>query len=192
LNNETKQDIVMWKHLLDQWNGVSMFIDPAATVAPDMELYTDASRVGYAGYYQGLWFSDGWPESLRLTWDKDVSMTFCELYPIVVAAIVWGNQWTCKHILFHCDNTGAVHAINKGRSKSPHIMALMRRLVLVAAQYNFSYCSEHVPGIHNGISDALLRFQMERFRQLACIFYLGLLKKVDYRKTLSLLCYCLH
>jgi hypothetical protein len=167
LNSETKQDIVMWKHLLAQWNGVSLFIDPTAVIAPDMELYTDASRMGYAGFYQGHWFADKWPDTLTLVWNIDVSMTFCELYPIVVAAIVWGSKWTSKHIVFHCDNTGTVHAINKGRSKSPHVMALMRRLVLVAAKHNFSYCSAHVPGIHNGISDALSRFQMERFRELA-------------------------
>jgi hypothetical protein len=167
LNNETKQDIVMWKHLLDQWNGVSMFIDPTAIIAPDMELFTDASRIGYAGYFQGRWFSAKWPDSLRLIWNKDVSMTFCELYPIIVSAIVWGRDWATKHILFHCDNTGTVHAINKGRSKSPHIMSLMRRLVLVAAQHNFSCSSVHVLGVHNSISDALSRFQMARFRELA-------------------------
>jgi hypothetical protein len=66
LNKETKQDIVMWKELLNNWNGISIFIDPNDTLAPDMELYTDASRVGYAGYYQGYWFVAEWPKTLTL------------------------------------------------------------------------------------------------------------------------------
>jgi hypothetical protein len=94
-------------------------------------------------------------------------MTFCELYPIVVSAILWGKTWACKRILFHCDNTGTVHAINKGRSKSPQVMSLLRRLVIVAAEGNFVYSSLHVAGVDNFIADSLSRFQMKRFRELA-------------------------
>ena len=46
LNKEAKSDIHMWQHLLTNWNGISMFLDPHNTPAPDMELYTDASRIG--------------------------------------------------------------------------------------------------------------------------------------------------
>jgi hypothetical protein len=31
-------------------------------------------------------------------------MAFLELYPIVVAAVLWGHLWTSKRILFLCDN----------------------------------------------------------------------------------------
>ena len=167
LNNETKQDIIMWQHLLAHWNGISLFIDPLNTPAPDLELFTDAAKIGYAGYFHGKWFQDKWPEDLHLGPDQDMSMTFCELYPIVVAAILWGQSWSSKRLLFHCDNLGTVQAITKGRSKSPLVMKLMRRLVLVAAQHSFAYSSCHVPGVDNGIADSLSRFQMTRFHQLA-------------------------
>jgi hypothetical protein len=167
LNCETKKDIVMWHKLLTDWNGISIFIDPQSTIAPDMQLFTDASRFGYGGFFQGKWFAARWPDSLQIVFNIDISMTFCELYPIVVAAIVWGREWRGKRILFHCDNSGTVHAINKSRSKSSPVMSLMRRLVLVAAKFNFAYSSEHVPGVYNDTADTLSRFQMDRFRELA-------------------------
>jgi hypothetical protein len=167
LNSEAKQDIQMWKVLLQNWNGISMFIDPLCTPAPDMELYTDASAKGFSGYFHGKWFAAPWPDSVDIQPGEALSMSFCELYPIVTSAILWGHAWAGKRILFHCDNMGTVWAINKGRSKSPHIMNLMRRLVLVAAHHSFSYSSEHVPGVYNLIADSLSRFQMDRFRELA-------------------------
>jgi hypothetical protein len=157
----------MWQFLLQDWNGISIFLDPYSTPAHDMELFTDASRMGFAGYFQGKWFSEHWPNNVSLTSDSDISMTFCELYPIVVAAILWGHSWSGKRVLFYCDNSGTVHTINKGRSKSPKIMGLMRRLVLVAAHHSFAFSSTHVAGTDNSIADALSRFQEQRFRQLA-------------------------
>jgi hypothetical protein len=167
LNAETKQDIRMWQYLLQGWNGVSMFIDPSNTPAPDWDLFTDACKLGYAGYFHGQWFQAEWPPGLNLGLENDLSMTFCELYPIIVSAILWGKSWASKRLLFHCDNIGTVFAINKGRSKSTQVMQLMRRLVLVAAQYSFAYSAIHVPGVENGVADSLSRFQMSRFRILA-------------------------
>jgi hypothetical protein len=40
---------------------------------------------GYGGYFQGKWFSSSWPNDIPSPKDKNVSMAFLELYPIVVA-----------------------------------------------------------------------------------------------------------
>jgi hypothetical protein len=56
LNQECRKDLHMWGTLLCQWNGVSLFLDLATTDDYDLELYTDASGVGFGGYYQGAWF----------------------------------------------------------------------------------------------------------------------------------------
>jgi hypothetical protein len=45
LNHEAKEDIRMWQFLLQDWNGISIFLDPYSTPAHDMELFTDASRM---------------------------------------------------------------------------------------------------------------------------------------------------
>ena len=169
LNDDCKQDMKMWKKFLQHWNGVSFFIDSTVT-NEDIELFTDASSTkGFGGYYAGKWFQGSWPKELSMNTSesKSLSMAFLELYPIVMAAMIWGHQWSKKRIIFRCDNLGTVHILRKGRSKCSSIMLLMRRLTWCAATNNFSFYSEFIPGIKNSISDAISRFQEERFRQLA-------------------------
>lgn len=168
LTAECREDIRMWKLFLDQWNGISFFYDIERTPANSMHLYTDASStLGFGGFFKGHWFCDSWPEKLPSEPDKDISMALRELYPIVVAAILWGKYWSSKRILFYCDNAATVNIIQKGRSKVLSIMQLMRRLTWCSAKYNFCIYSEFLPGKTNVIADALSRFQMNKFRRLA-------------------------
>ncbi|KAL5004611.1 hypothetical protein ScPMuIL_018067, partial [Solemya velum] len=140
LNKQCQSDILMWREFLHNWNGVSMFYECHITKAADMELYTDAaSTLGFGGYFRHKWFSSSWPPELleRLDSSQGISMSFMELYPIVVSAIFWGDEWKTKKVLFHCDNLGTVQIIQKGRSKSPLIMTLMRCLILCSIRNNF-------------------------------------------------------
>lgn len=164
---EAKADLTMWRHFLQNWNGVSLFIDVAELHANEMNLFTDASgKIGYGGFFQGEWFYGSWPDAIFNELTEKVSISFQELYPIVVAAILWGERWKRKRIIFHCDNQGTCFILNKGRSKSADIMRLMRRITLVAAQYSFTFTAQHVKGSLNTIADALSRFQLEEFHRL--------------------------
>lgn len=168
LNKECKADLYMWLSFLKNWNGINFFYEKTLTKAADMMLYTDASSlIGFGGYYQHKWFCDRWPDNLPCKSDFAASMAFLELYPIVVAAVLWGKEWCGKRILFYCDNLATVHIIAKGRSKETNIMKLMRKLTMCAATYNFAVYSEHLPGKSNVIADALSRLQMNKFRLLA-------------------------
>ena len=168
LDKDCKADIKMWQYLLTNWNGISFFLDNHITKAHDMYLFTDAAgSKGFGGFYQNQWFNGAWTTELSGFTNDQISIAFQELYPVVVAAILWGHCWARKRILFYCDNQATVHIINKGRSKSPVIMRLMRRLVITAGINNFAFLAEHLPGSQNSIADALSRFQMSRFRLLA-------------------------
>ena len=46
-------------------------------------------------------------------------------------------------------------------------MFLVRKLLLAAARFNFTFMAQHVPGVHNTIADALSRFLWQEFRRLA-------------------------
>jgi hypothetical protein len=154
--------------LLSSWNGISMFYDTNYTRATDMELYTDASStVGYGGYFKRKWFCSPWPEDLPTSTKNKFSMSFLELYPFVVATVLWGYLWTTKRILFLCDNETTVYIANKGRTKCLYIMRLMRMLMWYACKHNLCFRSEHVPGVTNEISDSLSRLQLDRFKTLA-------------------------
>ncbi len=167
LTKDSQSDILMWGVLLKNWNGISLFLDREPTSAQDLHLYTDASgTLGFAGFFQGKWFASTWDEELISSLNAELSIAFQELYPIVVAAILWGRDWQRKQILFHCDNLAVVHILNKGRSPCLAIMQLMRRLVIVASLCNFNFMSIHVPGYNNQIADSLSRQNFQKFRQL--------------------------
>ena len=46
-------------------------------------------------------------------------------------------------------------------------MDLVRFLVLISMKHNFLARARHVPGVDNRIADALSRFQVKRFRDIA-------------------------
>jgi hypothetical protein len=154
----------MWSIFLKQWNGAHFFHDDNITAAADLNIYTDATPTAFGGYFNGKWFQGHFPQEF---YREQQSMALCELYPIVMACVLWGCHWAQKRILFYCDNLGTVEIINKGRSKVQSIMNLMRRLTYHAAVCNFTVHAKHIPGNSNCIADAISRFQMPRFRTLA-------------------------
>lgn len=168
VTNECRKDIHMWNQLIQSWNGVSLFLDLDPISAMALDLYTDASgTLGFGGYFQKKWFYGTWPADLPKPSTKDLSITFKELYPIVVAAILWGHAWQRKRIIFHSDNQATCDILNKGRSNCPFIMKLMRRLVITATISNFAFSGTHIPGHLNTIADSLSRLQIKKFRRLA-------------------------
>ena len=168
LNVECRQDMAVWLRFLSEWNGVALFLEKGVTKAADYTLYTDAAAtIGYGGFFQNKWFQAIWPPELALKDNKQRSKAFLELYPIVVASMLWGSEWEVKKIMLYCDNEATVHIINKGRSQSQPIMKLMWHLTWRAAKCNFIITAKHIPGVHNDIADALCLFQISRFRHLA-------------------------
>ena len=170
ISAECRKDLLMWHQLLRHWNGVSLFLETKATSANSLDLYTDASgTLGFGGYFKGKWFYGTWPPEVQKSTsaDDDFSIAFKELYPIVVAAMLWGSSWRRKRIVFHTDNQATCHILNKGRSKCPIIMKLMRRLVITASLTNFAFSAEYIPGHLNTIADSLSRLQIKKFRSIA-------------------------
>ncbi|XP_069133242.1 uncharacterized protein [Argopecten irradians] len=121
ISQECRSDIKMWISFLKHWNGATIFYDQHITKSEDIQLYTDASgSVGYGGYMQGQWFAEAWPDAIKehICSGEEISIAFKELYPIVVAAMIWGHNWKGLRILFNCDNLATVAILQKGRSKA--------------------------------------------------------------------------
>ena len=107
LNSEALADITWWKTFLPDWNGRAFFIDPNATNAHDLDLYTDASgRLGCGAYFQGQWFHHQWQPHQQLS--KQISIQWQELFAIVAAALTWGHNWSRLRIRFFCNNRPGV------------------------------------------------------------------------------------
>ena len=91
LNLGYLDDLRMWYEFLDQWNGISFFIDDNFVIAADFDLYTDtSSAIGFGGHFRNKWFQGKWP---KLVIDESFSMAYLELCHIVIAAVLWGSDW---------------------------------------------------------------------------------------------------
>jgi hypothetical protein len=75
-----------------------------------LELFTESAggqNRGFGIYFQGKWAQKCWPK----LWEemgilKDI--TFLELFPVVVALCIWGEQLKNKKIIFNIDNQSVV------------------------------------------------------------------------------------
>ena len=161
LNLEFRRDLAWWLDFLRSWNGVSFFRMPSVSSLPDLYLASDAAgAIGFGAVWRNAWFAGSWPSSAPST-----NITALELFPIVVAAHLWGNQWQRLKVEFLCDNQAVVAILNSGSSRDKLSMHLMRRLIL-ACQFHFSVSARHVPGHRNGAADALSRSQFQVFHRL--------------------------
>ena len=163
LNQQARLDIEWWLTFLPSWNGTSYILETEWSTSTSMSLYTDAaSLVGFGAYWCDRWIQARWSaleENMNIVWK--------ELFAITTAVNTWGHHWARKKVLFHCDNQAVVDIWKTGTTKSADIMALVRMLYFCAAKYNINVIITHIAGVNNAIADALSRFQVTRFRQLA-------------------------
>lgn len=103
--------------------------------------YSWTIRIG--GYFHSKWFCDHCPVILPTL--PSLSIVFLEMYPIVVAAVLWDYTWKYKRIKFFDDNQATVYILTKGRSKEPVIMILKHTLTMYAVNNHFAFCGEHLP-----------------------------------------------
>ncbi|CAF4481097.1 unnamed protein product [Didymodactylos carnosus] len=168
LTADSRIDLHMWKTFLKAWNGTSIFLDSAKTLLDSIHTYTDAAgSLGLGGYYDRSWFAHPWPDYVfHLSANARRNMALLELFPIVVASVLWGARWSHKQMIFHCDNEATVAILRKGRFPDPVIMRLVRQLTLCSIKHNFTFYAEHIPGKANVVGDLLSRLQIHRFKML--------------------------
>ncbi|XP_021347069.1 uncharacterized protein LOC110454687 isoform X1 [Mizuhopecten yessoensis] len=162
LNKEARCDLAAWKIFLDSFNGTFMFLSDRWETSEQLRFYTDASNLGYGGFFQTSWMYGEWP----LHW-QSFHITVKEFFAIIVALELWGPSLTNRCIIFYCDNHAVVDIINKQTSKDKTLMKLVRRFVVTTLKLNILFTARHIPGKSNILSDHLSRLQVDSFHQLA-------------------------
>lgn len=163
LNSEFRKDLQWWIDFVQAWNGTNFFLLPALVPVADLQVTSDAAgAVGYGALYQWEWFNQPWMLS-----QPSLSIAYKELFPVVVAAHLWGHKWSRQRVCFYLDNVSIAYVLNSRTSKDQPIMHLLRALLMAAARYNFSFEAKHLPGRENRVADARSRFNWQVFRQLA-------------------------
>jgi hypothetical protein len=106
----------MWKEFILNWNGAHFFLSSKWQGSNTLDMHTDASgTLGFGGIFGTKWFQGKWKPRQKLG-QPGISISWQELFAIVVACQIWGNLLHDHCITFHCDNEGVVSMINMKRS----------------------------------------------------------------------------
>ena len=102
-----------WSTFLKSWNGISV-LQAHIDREPEVHVFTDASgRWRCGATWNGHWFKAPWSQA----W-VDTNIATKELVPIILAVVIWGDQWVTKHVQFHSDNTAVVAVIKAKSSRA--------------------------------------------------------------------------
>ena len=155
LTKETKQDLCMWLYFLTNYNGRHFRRERIITQSPSINLHTDACPKGFGITFGSSWVYHPYPPE----WSS-MNIAILELYPIYVAVVMFATKMSNSHIIFHCDNQAIVSVLNSQTTKDPHILAILRKLLLVLMQHNISFRAQYLSSFQNLISDRISRFQV--------------------------------
>ena len=158
LSRGAQADILWWFYFVKQWNGVSLLWD-LGLLSEDIQVFSDASGSwGCAAFQDPYWLQLQWTPCL-----SKLTIAVKELIPVVLAAAVFGPNWSGMIIQFVVDNAAVVDVLNATYCNESHMMHLIRLLVFYAAKYNFWFTATHIPGKRNIVADALSRNKLSVF-----------------------------
>ena len=126
---------------------------PLQTSAPDMQLFTDASTVGWGAHIGqqetgGIWSSTS----------PDLHINFLELKAVLLALQHFEQLVQGHHVIVMSDNMTAVgHIKNQGGTHSRQLFALTAEIFQWADSHHVVLSARHIPGHLNVIADRLSR-----------------------------------
>ena len=115
---------------------------------PTATLYTDASNLGWGAVYKNRTTKGSWNEK-----EQSMHINALELKAILfgIKSLVQDEQ---IHLQILCDNTSAVHILNKmGSSHTEVCDALVREIWFFATSKNIWLSASHIPGKQNVDAD---------------------------------------
>ena len=162
LNSEFRSDLCWWHTFLTDWNGLSLLRWSESTWSLSHIIQTDASGSwGCGAFWEGQWLQWGWPPE----WTQ-YNIMIKELVPIVLSCAIWGKRLVGQRVLFECDNSSVVAAVNKQYTKEKTAMHLLRGLWFFVAYFDMDIRCKHIPGVTNTTADHLSRNNLHQFFSL--------------------------
>ena len=89
-----------------------------------------------------------------------------ELVPIVLSCGVWGRQLAESQVLFECDNSSVVDAVNNHYTKEQTAMHLLRSLWFFVAHFNIDVRCKHIARVNNSTADHFSHGNLHSFFSL--------------------------
>jgi hypothetical protein len=154
-------DLESWHFMLRQWSGVARLMPTRPIEASAIGWATDASgSIGYGAIMGGQWMANRWSQE-----QAKHSITYKELYAVVVSAHTWDENLAGRHVILECDNEAVVRCINKMGAKDKDVRLLLRELLLILARIGAKISARHVAGKLNVLPDLLSRGKIGAFEK---------------------------
>jgi len=146
---------------LERWNGIGLLPQRESRTA---KVYSDASgNWGCAAVFKNQWFQWQWSHQ-SCNWHIAPK----ELLPIVLAMLIGGEEMGGAKVVCYCDNSSVVEVhFNRGYSKNPIMMHMVRCLFFITEHHHLSLEAVHLPGKINVAADALSHNNWSLFLQLS-------------------------
>ena len=137
LREYIKENLKVWKKYLKFYN--YYLLKPIAShTSSTLLMFTDSSKMGYGGIFNRDFihgsFSPSWQE---------LDIQVLEFSPIFLLVHMFANDLKSSRVLFHCENTAVVSALNKQISRNKSVMKLLRPLILTSLKFNIRLSAEH-------------------------------------------------
>ena len=163
LNQEAREDINWWVQFLPTWNGVAI-IHPTPISSLELQLFTDASDLGFGCVYGDRWTYAPWKGQWLPSKVNHINVR--ELFAIWAATFTWGREWKDNEVVIFTDNKSLVDVWSTGTCDDKRMMAIIRALFFHTASLNISLILSYIPGAENINADLLSRLQVQEFQQL--------------------------
>ncbi|MEW8547701.1 MAG: reverse transcriptase domain-containing protein [Candidatus Thiodiazotropha sp.] len=147
LTGGLRADISWWQAFMAHFNGKSLLLDKH----PIQSVFTDSCNLAAGGFFEGDWFYLNWDLDWPLV--SQLHINSKELLAVYLAVCRWAPHWQNKRIYIQSDNVTTIAAINRGTSRNPFLMACLRRLFWLSAQFNFHITARHLPAVVKTLAD---------------------------------------
>ena len=148
-----QEDLERWINNLGNWNGRTI-----QQITPELEIETDASKMGWGAYCNGDFTGGRWSQE-----EKTLHINALELI-----AATFGVQAFCKDrkvtsVLLKSDNATVMAYVNRmGGTKSPLLTQLVKDLWHWCLQWHIHLRAQHLHGRLNFTADFLSRHLRDR------------------------------
>ena len=159
LTRSFRADLQWWLSFAERWNGVGIFPPDPSQAPLELYMHSDAAgKWGCGAICGSAWCQLQWPPGCEL-----FHISFKELIPILIAALIWGRGWRGRIVVSFCDNEAVVSALSSRKANDPDLMHLLRCLFFIEATWQFTLVARHVRGRDNGAADAISRDNLKLF-----------------------------
>lgn len=160
-----KGDMTMWEHFLKHHNGTTMFLPVSAEDVRTVPIYVSVDlKKGFGIIFGQDWFTEAW--SAKWLEKKDNGLLL-RLFPWMVVFKIFGEKVENRRLYIETSDKKLAEALNKQTDKDPHVMVVMRDLVLVLLRCNIQLEAHLVEKEDFTIADFLSSQQVERFKEEA-------------------------